>query len=62
MLSQITSFFGKNNLNIENLLNKAKGGYACTLVDISHKMPDDTKERLIEIDGVLRVRRVKERS
>lgn len=62
MLSQITSFFGKNNLNIENLLNKAKGGYACTLVDISHKMPDDTKERLIEINGVLRVRRVKERS
>jgi len=62
MLSQITSFFGKNNLNIENLLNKAKGQYACTLVDISHKMPDDTKERLTEINGVLRVRRVKERS
>ena len=62
MLSQITSFFGKNNLNIENLLNKAKGQYACTLVDISHKMPDDTKERLTEINGVLRVRRVKENS
>ena len=62
MLSQITSFFGKNNLNIENLLNKAKGQYACTLLDISHKMPDDTKERLREIDGVLRVRRVKENS
>ena len=60
MLSGITAFFGKNNLNIENLLNKAKGQYACTLVDISHKMPDDTKERLIEIEGVLRVRRVKE--
>ena len=62
MLSQITSFFGKNNLNIENLLNRAKGQYACTLVDISHKMPDDTTERLKEIGGVLRVRRVKERS
>ena len=62
MLSQITSFFGKNNLNIENLVNKAKGQYACTLLDISHKMPDDTTERLKEINGVLRVRRVKERS
>ncbi|MBQ7154531.1 MAG: phosphoglycerate dehydrogenase [Synergistaceae bacterium] len=62
MLSQITSFFGSNGLNIENLLNKAKGQYAYTLVDISHKMPDDTTERLREIDGVLRVRRVKERS
>ncbi len=62
MLSQITSFFGSNNLNIENLLNKARGSYAYTLLDISHKMPDDTTERLREIEGVLRVRRVKERS
>ena len=62
MLSQITSFFGRHNLNIEKLLNKARGQYAYTLLDISHKMPDDTTERLREIDGVLRVRRVKERN
>ena len=58
MLSQITSFFGNNNLNIENLLNKARGAYAYTLLDISHAMPVDTVERLKEIEGVLRVRRV----
>ncbi len=62
MLSGITSFFGSNGLNIENLINRARGSYAYTLVDISHKMPDDTTERLREINGVLRVRRVKERS
>ncbi len=62
MLSGITSFFGSNGLNIENLINKARGQYAYTLLDISHKMPDDTTERLREINGVLRVRRVKERS
>ena len=62
MLSGITTFFGSNGLNIENLMNKAKGQYAYTLLDISHKMPDDTTERLREINGVLRVRRVKERS
>ncbi|MBQ9432885.1 MAG: phosphoglycerate dehydrogenase [Synergistaceae bacterium] len=62
MLSQITSFFGSNGLNIENLQNKARGQYAYTLLDISHKMPDDTTERLREIDGVLRVRRVKEKN
>ncbi|MBQ9596534.1 MAG: phosphoglycerate dehydrogenase [Synergistaceae bacterium] len=61
MLSQITSFFGNNKLNIENLLNKARGKYAYTLLDISHKMPEDTVERLREIEGVLRVRRVFER-
>ena len=62
MLSGITSFFGNNGLNIENLINRARGQYAYTLVDISHKMPDDTTERLREISGVLRVRRVKENS
>ena len=61
MLSQITSFFGNNKLNIENLLNKARGKYAYTLLDISHKMPENTVERLREIEGVLRVRRVFER-
>ncbi|MCR4818017.1 MAG: phosphoglycerate dehydrogenase [Fretibacterium sp.] len=60
MLSQITSFFGSNGLNIENLSNKARGPYAYTLLDISHPMPRDTVERLREIDGVLRVRRVSE--
>lgn len=60
MLSQITAFFGSNGLNIENLSNKARGQYAYTLLDISHPMPRDTVERLREIGGVLRVRRVAE--
>lgn len=62
MLSGITAFFGNNGINIEHLINKARGQYAYTLVDIGQKMPDDTTERLREINGVLRVRRVKERS
>ncbi len=59
MLSQITTFFGKNELNIEHLANKSKGEYAFTLLDISKKMPSNTKEKLLEIDGVIRVRRLK---
>ena len=58
MLSQITAFFGKNNLNIENLASKVKGEYEYTLIDLSSKMPEDTKEHLREIEGVLRVRQI----
>ena len=58
MLSQITAFFGKNGLNIENLANKSSKQYAYTLIDLAHPMPHDTVERLKEIDGVLRVRRI----
>ena len=60
MLSQITTFFGNQGLNIENLANKSRGNYAYTLLDLSHPMPHDTVERLKEIDGVIRVRRIVE--
>ena len=60
MLSQITNFFGNQGLNIENLANKSRGDFAYTLLDISHPMPHDTVERLKEIDGVIRVRRIVE--
>ena len=60
MLSRITAFFGDHDLNIDNLANKARGNYAYTLLDLNHAMPRDTVERLKEIEGVLRVRRVTE--
>ena len=62
MLTQITSFFGSHNLNIENLANKARGEYAYTLLDLAQPMPSNTVASLEEIDGVLRVRRIFERS
>ena len=61
MISQISSFFGKNNLNIEHLASKSRGEYEYTLIDLGHPMPDDTTEQLLAIEGVLRVRRVNER-
>ena len=61
MISQISSFFGRNGLNIEHLASKSRGKYEYTLIDLGHPMPYDTAEKLLEIDGVLRVRRVSER-
>ena len=46
--------------NVENMENKSRGDYAYTLLDLSHPMPHDTVERLKEIDGVIRVRRIVE--
>ncbi len=60
MLSQITTFFGAQGLNIENMVNKSRGDYAVTLLDLSSSMPHDTGEKLRAIDGVLRVRKVVE--
>ena len=59
-LSQITAFFGAQGLNIENMVNKSRGDYAATILDLSSSMPHDTVEKLRAIEGVLRVRRVVE--
>ncbi len=55
MLSQITDVFTKDNINIENMINKSKGDYAYTMIDthteITAAMLDDMKA----IDGVIKV-------
>ena len=56
MISQITAFFGRNNLNIENLTSKSRDAYEYTVIDISSQMPYDTEESLYKIEGVIRVR------
>ncbi len=55
MLNQITDVFTKDNINIENMINKSKGDYAYTMIDthteITAAMLDDMKA----IDGVIKV-------
>jgi D-3-phosphoglycerate dehydrogenase len=56
MVSQISSALGEANLNIVDLLNKSRGEYAYTLVDLSNPIPAETLERIRAINGVLAAR------
>lgn len=56
MLSQISSVLGNENVNIDDMLNKSKNQYAYTLIDIGGAMPTDTANKLLAIEGVLKVR------
>lgn len=56
MVSQISSALGEANLNIVDLLNKSRGEYAYTLVDLSNQVPDETLEKIRAINGVLTAR------
>jgi D-3-phosphoglycerate dehydrogenase len=47
---------GEAGLNILDLLNKSRGDYAYTLVDISAEAPPEVLEHIRSIDGVLSVR------
>ena len=56
MLTAITTIVAKDNVNIENLLNKSRGDIAYTMLDVNECDTDTINEHLSAIDGVIRVR------
>jgi len=56
MVSQISSALGEANLNIIDLLNKSRGEYAYTLVDLGDQVPAETLVKIRTINGVLSAR------
>lgn len=56
MLTQITSALAKDNINIENLLNKSKKEYAYTILDITDGDSNKITNELTSVEGVIRVR------
>lgn len=59
MLSQFTKVLGDAKVNIADLTNKGKEGYAYTLIDLESPATPEMVEALESIDGVLKVRIVK---
>jgi D-3-phosphoglycerate dehydrogenase len=56
MVSQISTILAENNINIVNMLNKSRGDYAFTLIDINDQVSPELLARLLSIEGVLSVR------
>jgi D-3-phosphoglycerate dehydrogenase len=56
MVSQISTILAENNINIVNMLNKSRGDYAFTLIDINDQVSPELLARLMSIKGVLSVR------
>ncbi|CAA7599646.1 ACT domain protein [Acididesulfobacillus acetoxydans] len=56
MLSQFTSTFAREDINISDMTNKSKGKWAYTLLDIDAPSTPAMAEGIGKIDGVLRVR------
>ena len=56
MLTQFTGTFSALNINIENMVNKSRGDFAYTVLDIVGSVSDESVAKLEAIDGVLKVR------
>ena len=59
MISKFTTLFGNSNINISDMVNKSKGDFAYTMLDVEQPVSATLVEELQKIDGVLRVRVVK---
>jgi D-3-phosphoglycerate dehydrogenase len=59
MLSQFTSTFAKQNINIPDMINKSKGQYSLTILDIDSPSTLEIADSIREIEGVLKVRIIK---
>lgn len=59
MIGQITAILAEDGINIANLLNRHKGDWAYTMIDIDSEVNEGLKEKLKGIDGVVRVRFMK---
>lgn len=55
-LSRFTGAMAKENINISDLMNRSRGEYAYTMLDLDAPAPASVVEELKKIDGVLRVR------
>ena len=58
-LSQFAGAVAKENVNISDMLNRSKGSYAATMLDLDSPVSDAVVAHLQGIDGVLRVRKIK---
>ena len=58
-LSRFTTAMASENINIAGLMNKSRGDYAYTMLDLDHTPSQNAVEELKKIDGVLKVRVIK---
>ena len=59
MLARFTAVFAEDGVNISDMLNRSRGEYAYTMLDLDAPTTEEFVEDLKKIDGVIRVRVIK---
>ena len=56
MITRILDFISQRNINVEHMINKPRGEYAYTIVDLGEKIGEDVADSIRAMSDVLRVR------
>ena len=59
MITRFASRFADRKINISDMLNRSRGEYAYTMLDLDEETPSDLAAELEKIDGVIRVRTIR---
>lgn len=59
MIARFASCISALNVNISDMINKARGEYAYTMLDLDSEVDTTLLEVMSKMDGVIRVRRIK---
>ncbi len=55
-ITKFTAAIARDNVNISDMLNRSKGEYACTMLDLDGKIDDQVIEELKSLEETIRVR------
>ncbi|MDR2418203.1 MAG: 3-phosphoglycerate dehydrogenase [Treponema sp.] len=58
MVGQITTILAAENINIMDLINHHRDEYAYSIIDTGQKVPQIALERIIMVEGIIRIRRL----
>jgi D-3-phosphoglycerate dehydrogenase len=56
MLGQVSETLGQAGLNIHDMVNRSRGDYAYTVVDLDSPIPEEVRKKVSGIEGVLMAR------
>jgi len=56
MVGQMTTLLAANNANIADMINKSKGEYAVTIIDLDEKLDDDVIDQMRKIQHIIKIR------
>lgn len=56
MITRILDYISERDINVEHMINKPRGGYAVTIVDLGERIGDDVAASILAMPEVLRVR------
>lgn len=62
MVGQITSILAENNINIAEMLNKNKDGFAYNIIDTDSIVTNSVLDKIRNIEGIIKVRSLSEKN